>query len=146
MHHGSDAPTRYSDGRRIIRSLGLFFFCVCKHVTITPTSLSVWASDNPVLKSAPWFPKHALWYMIRRLADALHLHESDHPVLLGFLQLRRCNLHRCSCVGLSGGNRILRCHRVGSSGATESSRTRPFQRFFEFFLRVLLCLAFLFHP
>jgi len=47
MQHGSDAPTRYSDGRRIIRSLGLFFFCACKHATITPTPLSDWASDNP---------------------------------------------------------------------------------------------------
>ena len=35
---------------------------------------------------------------------------------------------------------------VGSSGATDFCRTRPFQSFFEFFLRVLLCLAFLLHP
>ena len=31
---------------------------------------------------------------------------------------------------------------IGSSGATDFSRTRPIQRFFEFFLRVLLCMAF----
>jgi len=35
---------------------------------------------------------------------------------------------------------------VGSSGATDFCRTRPFQSFFEFFLRVLLCLTFLLHP
>ena len=35
---------------------------------------------------------------------------------------------------------------IGSSGATDFSRTRPIQRFFEFFLRVLLCMAFLLHP
>jgi len=31
---------------------------------------------------------------------------------------------------------------IGSTGATNFCRTRPFQRFFEFFLRVLLCMAF----
>jgi len=31
-------------------------------------------------------------------------------------------------------------------GATDFSRTRPIQRFFEFFLRGLLCMAFLLHP
>ena len=35
---------------------------------------------------------------------------------------------------------------IGSSGATDFSRTRPIQHFFEFFLRVLLCMAFLLHP
>ena len=35
---------------------------------------------------------------------------------------------------------------IGSSGATDFSRTRQIQRFFEFFLRVLLCMAFLLHP
>ena len=34
---------------------------------------------------------------------------------------------------------------IGSSGATGFSRTRPIQRFFEFFLRVLLCMTFLLH-
>ena len=34
---------------------------------------------------------------------------------------------------------------IGSSGAIDFSRTRPIQRFFEFFLRVLLCMAFLLH-
>ena len=33
-----------------------------------------------------------------------------------------------------------------SSGATDFSRTRPIQRFFEFFLRVLLYMAFLLYP
>jgi len=37
-------------------------------------------------------------------------------------------------------------YSIGSSGATDFSRTRPIQRFFEFFLRVLLCMAFLLHP
>ena len=35
---------------------------------------------------------------------------------------------------------------IGSSGAIDFSRTRPIQRFFEFFLRVLLYIAFLLHP
>ena len=35
---------------------------------------------------------------------------------------------------------------ISSSGATDFSRTRPIQRFFEFFLRVLLCMTFLLHP
>ena len=35
---------------------------------------------------------------------------------------------------------------IGSSGATCFSRTRPIQRFFEFFLRVFVCMAFLLHP
>ena len=35
---------------------------------------------------------------------------------------------------------------IGSSGATGFGRTRPIQRFFEFFLRVLLGMAFLLHP
>ena len=34
---------------------------------------------------------------------------------------------------------------IGSSGASDFSRTRPIQRFFEFFLRVLLCMAFVLH-
>src|SRR6185503_10270329 len=45
-------------------------------------------------------------------------------------------LHRRLYVGLSDANRILRCPCIGSSGATDFSRTRPFQSFFEFFLRV----------
>ena len=35
---------------------------------------------------------------------------------------------------------------IGSFSATGFSRTRPIQRFFEFFLRVLLCMTFLLHP
>ena len=35
---------------------------------------------------------------------------------------------------------------IGLTGATDFSRTRPIQRFFEFFLHVLLCMAFLLHP
>ena len=34
---------------------------------------------------------------------------------------------------------------IGSSGATGFGRTRPIQRFFEFFLRVLLRMTFLLH-
>ena len=35
---------------------------------------------------------------------------------------------------------------IGSSGAPVFCRTHPIQRFFEFFLRVLLCMTFLFYP
>ena len=35
---------------------------------------------------------------------------------------------------------------ISSSGATDFSRTRPIQRFFEFFLRVFVCMAFVHHP
>ena len=35
---------------------------------------------------------------------------------------------------------------IGSSGSTDFSKTHPIQHFFEFFLRVLLCMAFLLHP
>ena len=35
---------------------------------------------------------------------------------------------------------------IGSSGATSFGRTRPIQHLFEFFLRVLLGMAFLLHP
>ena len=35
---------------------------------------------------------------------------------------------------------------IGSSGATDFSRTRPIQRFFELFLRVLFCMPFYFIP
>ena len=41
---------------------------------------------------------------------------------------------------------ILGIYSIGSSGATDFSRTRPIQRFFEFFLRVLLCMPFYFIP
>ena len=34
---------------------------------------------------------------------------------------------------------------IGSFGATDFSRTRLIYRFFEFFFRVLLCMAFLLH-
>ena len=35
---------------------------------------------------------------------------------------------------------------TGSTSATDFCRTRPIHSFFKFFLRVLLCLAFLLHP
>ena len=35
---------------------------------------------------------------------------------------------------------------IGSSGATGFDRTRPIQRLFEFFLRVLLGMTFLLYP
>ena len=56
---------------------------------------------------------------------------SVHPVLHFFLHL------------ISRGADAI---GIGSSGATDFSRTRPIYRFFEFFLRVLLCMAFLLHP
>ena len=57
-----------------------------------------------------------------------------------------CKLHQRLLVGLSGANWMHRCLCIGSSGATVNCRTRPFHSFFEFFLRGLLCLAFLLHP
>ena len=54
-------------------------------------------------------------------------------------------LHRRLRVGLSNANRILRCPCFDSSGATGFCRTRPFHSFYEFFLCVSLCLAFLLH-
>ena len=59
--------------------------------------------------------------------------------------LQCSKLHPRLRVGLSGANRIDRCLCFGSSGTTVNCRTRPFRPFFEFFLRVLLCLAFLLH-
>jgi len=62
---------------------------------------------------------------------------------------------------ISGGRSDLHCARasdlpttirctdasdIGSSGALVFCRTHPIQRFFEFFLRVLLCMTFLLHP
>ena len=49
-------------------------------------------------------------------------------------------------VGSSDNHRMHRCLGIGSTDATDFRRTRPIQRFFEFFLRVLLCMAFLLHP
>jgi len=54
--------------------------------------------------------------------------------------------HKHQGVGSSDNHRMHRCLGIGSTGATDFCRTRPIQRFFEFFLRVLLCMAFLLHP
>jgi len=55
--------------------------------------------------------------------DALMLWVSVLPVLLFFAELS-----------------------IGSSGAPVFCRTHPIQCFFEFFLHVLFCMAFLLHP
>ena len=55
-------------------------------------------------------------------------------------------MHQCQGVGSSDNHRMHRCLGIGSSDATGFCRTRPIQRFFEFFLRVLLCMTFLLHP
>src|SRR6185312_2824193 len=54
--------------------------------------------------------------------------------------------HKHQGVGYSDNHWMHRCLVIGSTGATDFCRTRPIQRFFEFFLRVLLCMAFLLHP
>jgi len=130
-----------------------------------------WASDYPVLKGSL---AEALMSLLRRdtplpvgssgaedlASTRLTCSLVNPPVITPTLQTwnRRiirchlvfshqcCKLHRHLCVGLSDAYRILRCPCIGSSGATGFCRTRPFQSFFEFFLRVLLCLAFLLHP
>ena len=127
-----------------------------------------WASDYPVLKESS---AETLTSLLRRytpvpvgsssaegLASTRLTCSLVHaPVITPTLHLdtvgsfgatwfspRQCSkLHRRHFVGLSDGNRILRCPCVGSSGATDFCRTHPFQSFFEFFRCVLLCLVFL---
>ena len=65
---------------------------------------------------------------------------------LPLISIWRSDLYQSEGVGSSDNHRMHRCLGTGSSGATDFCRTRPIQRFFEFFLRVLLCMAFLFHP
>ena len=55
-------------------------------------------------------------------------------------------MHRSWRTGVSDANRLDQCGITGVSSPTGSCRTRPIRHCFEFFLRVLLCLAFLLHP
>ena len=74
---------------------------------------------------------------------------SVHPVLRFFLHLISRGAQACATAKPSELPTTIGCTDatgIGSSGATGFSRTRPIQRFFEFFLRVLLCMAFLLHP
>ena len=72
-----------------------------------------------------------------------------HPVTLGTFHVACPSAPRCSdayasdyptLTGYSG------APSISSSGEADLCRTRPFLHFFEFFLRVFLCLAFLLHP
>ena len=67
------------------------------------------------------------------------------PVQLGLLHLAPFSadqMHRWYGTGVSEANRLDRCL---VTGATDFCRIRPYFHFFEFFLRVLLYLAFLLH-
>ena len=55
-------------------------------------------------------------------------------------------MHRWYGTGVSEANQLGWCLVTGATGATDFYRTRPYLHFFEFFLRILLCLAFLLHP
>ena len=77
------------------------------------------------------------------------LRPSVQPVLHLFLHLISRGAQTCTNAKASDLPTTIGCTDaidIGSSGATDFSRTRPIQRFFEFFLRVLLCMAFLLHP
>ena len=81
-------------------------------------------------------------------APMLILTPSVHPVLHFFLYLISRGAQICAKARASDLPTTIGCTDatgIGSSGATGFSRTRLIQRFFEFFLRVLLCMAFLFH-
>ena len=70
---------------------------------------------------------------------------SIHPMLHFFLHLISRGAQTCAKARASDLPTTIGCTDdmgIGSSGATDFSRTRPIQRFFEFFLRVLLCMAF----
>ena len=74
---------------------------------------------------------------------------SVHPVLHFFLHLISRGAQACAKARPSDLPTTIGCTDaigIGSSGATDLSRTRPIQRFFEFFLRVLLWMALLLHP
>ena len=76
------------------------------------------------------------------------LKPSVQPVLYFFLHLISRGAQSCTNARASDLPTTIGCTDamgIGSSGATDFSRTRPIQRFFEFFLRVLLCMAFLLH-
>src|SRR6185312_12926385 len=77
------------------------------------------------------------------------LKPSVQPVLHFFLHLISRGAQSCTNARASDLPTTIGCTDamgIDSSGATDFSRTRPIQRFFEFFLRVLLCMAFLLHP
>ena len=77
------------------------------------------------------------------------LKPSVHPVLHFFLRLISRGAQACAKAKPSDLPTTIGCTDaigISSSGATDFSRTRPIQRFFELFLRVLLCMAFLLHP
>ena len=79
----------------------------------------------------------------------LDLIPSVQPVLHFFLHLISRDAQAYAKARASDLPTTIRCTDamgIGYSGVTDFSRTRPFQRFFEFFLRVLLCMAFLLHP
>ena len=76
------------------------------------------------------------------------LKPSVQPMLYFFLHLisrgaQSCTNARASDLPTTIG--YIDAIGIGSSGTTDFSRTRPIQRFFEYFLRVLLCMAFLLH-
>jgi len=74
---------------------------------------------------------------------------SVHPVLYFFLHLISSDAQTCTNAKESDLPTTIGCTDaivIGSSGATDFSKTRPIQRFFEFFLCVLLCMAFLLYP
>ena len=83
------------------------------------------------------------------LAPTALLAPPVHPVLLAPSPVVRAlhgPMHRSWGTGASVANRLDRCGITGVSGPTGFCRTGPIRLFFEFFLRVLLCLAFLLHP
>jgi len=82
-------------------------------------------------------------------APMLDLILTVQPVLHFFLHLISRGAQSCTNTRASDLPTTIGCTDaigIGSSGATDFSRIRPIQRFFEFFLRVLLCMAFLLHP
>ena len=81
------------------------------------------------------------------IAPMLDLTPSVQPVLHFFLHLISRGAQTRATARASDLPTTIGCTdaiSIGSSGATDFSRTRPIQRFFEFFLRVLLCMAFYF--
>ena len=74
---------------------------------------------------------------------------SVHPVLRFFLHLISRGAQACADARASELPTTIGCTDatgIGSSGAAVFCRTHPIQRFFEFFLLVLLCMTFLLHP
>ena len=77
------------------------------------------------------------------------LRPSVQPVLHLFLHLISRGAQTCTNAKASDLPTTIGCTDaigIDSFGATGFCRTRPIQRFFEFFLRILLCMAFLLHP